>query len=88
MTVTKAELDQLRTNRPVRNQALHYTIGGPNEARVHSNVESERIGKLVRGDRRLQEALQQLRQDHAFASREGLSKAHFNAQAQTHTMKP
>ncbi len=88
MTITKKELDQLRANRPDQNRELHYTIGGPAEAYVHASVEAERIGRLVRGDRRLQQALQQLRQDQAFASREGLSKAHFNAHGQTPTVKP
>ncbi|MCJ8274572.1 MAG: hypothetical protein MJK04_34885 [Psychrosphaera sp.] len=76
--ITKAELERLRSTRPSHNQELHYTIGGAIETQVHSSLEVERIGKLNRGDRRLQEALADLRHEQAFKTREGLAKAQFN----------
>ena len=80
--ITKAELERLRSTRPSYNQELHYTIGGAIEQQVHSSLEAERIGKLNQGDRRLQEALADLRQNYDLKSREGLSKAQFNAKTQ------
>jgi hypothetical protein len=80
--ITKKALEQLRVSQPKHNHELHYTIGGSIEAQVHSSVEAERIGKLNNGDRRLQESLEQLRNDYAFSSREGQAKAHFNQQTQ------
>ena len=76
--ITKAELEQLRSTRPSHNQELHYTIGGAIEERVHSSLEAERIGKLNQGDRRLQQALAEMRHEQAFKTREGLAKAQFN----------
>lgn len=79
--IIKAELERLRAERPLQNTERHYTIGGPIESQVHSCVESDRIGKLNQGDRRLTQALEDLRRDHALSSREGLAKAHFNTRA-------
>ncbi len=76
--ITKMELERLRSTRPSHNNELHYTIGGAIEQQVHSSLEAERIGKLNQGDRRLQEALEEMRHEQAFKTREGLAKAQFN----------
>ena len=79
--IHKDELERLRRERPANNSEVHYTIGGTLETQVHSTLESERIGKLNQGDRRLAEALEDLRHEHAFSSRQGLAKAQFNSKA-------
>jgi superoxide dismutase len=74
--ITKDQLELLKA--PLKqNKELRYTIGGAVEATVHSSVESERIGKLNRGHRAMNEASQQLENDMAFSSREGLARAQF-----------
>ena len=78
MTVTKTDLEALRAAKPVKNNELHYTIGGTIETQVHSSVEAERIGKLNRGDRTMQVALLKMRHDRTFSAREGYAKAQFN----------
>ncbi len=80
--ITKAELEQLRVSQPKLNNELHYTIGGTIETQVHAAVETERVSKLKHGEYRLQKALEEMRNNHVFATREGLAKAHFNQQSQ------
>lgn len=84
--ITKMELERLRAARPRHNNELHYTIGGTIEQQVHSSLDAERIGKLNQGDRRLQEALNELRQNYELKTREGLAKAQFNSNTQNPTM--
>ena len=79
--IHKDELERLRRDRPTNNAEVHYTIGGTIETQVHSTLESECIGELNQGDRRLAEALEDLRREHAFSSSEGLIKAQFNSKA-------
>lgn len=78
MIATKAMLDQLRAERARNTEHLDYTIGGPVEAVVDSTVAAARERKINHDEATLKNALQKLRQDQSFASREGLAKAHFN----------
>lgn len=78
MIATKAMLDQLRAGRARNHQHLDYTIGGTVEASVASTVEAERERQINQGENILKNALQKLRTDQSFASREGMAKAHFN----------
>ena len=84
--ITKTQLEQLRAAQPSMNRELHYTIGGAIEQIVHSSVEAERIGALNRGDRIMQQALNELRHEQAFRTREGLAKAQFNHKTQSPSM--
>ena len=83
--VTKEALERLRAERSVMNKQLEYTIGGAIETQVHSCVESDRIGQLNAGDRKLQQALYDMRKNQAFSFREGLARSQFNV---ANTVKP
>ena len=74
LTQLRAERDRVQVN-------PSYTIGGHTERAVHSQVQYERDLKIAHGEQSLQEALHNLRQEQAFATREGLAQAHFNHQA-------
>lgn len=78
MIATKAMLDQLRAERARKTEHLDYTIGGPVEFIVDSTVAADLERKINQGENTLRNALQKLRQDQSFASREGMAKAHFN----------
>jgi hypothetical protein len=78
MLTTKLMLDQLRADRARNVKHLDYTMGGPIGATVVSSVEAQRERKINQGERTLQNALQKMRTDQSFSSREGLAKAHFN----------
>lgn len=80
--ITKAELDQLRAGRSQPNVNLEYTIGGTIQSHVHSDLAAERERKISKGEQTLREAHEELRQDFATSSHEGLSKAHFNKVSQ------
>lgn len=80
--ITKTMLDQLRAERIRKNAQPEYSIGGPIRARVVSALEAERERKIKNGERSLQNALDNMRREQAFASHNGLVKAHFN-----HTQK-
>ena len=74
--ITKEQLELLE--RPLQqNKELHYTIGGTVETVVHSSVDAERIVRRNKGHRIMNEAVQDFRNNMAFKSREGLSKAQF-----------
>ena len=77
--ITKEALERLRSERPQRKTELHYTIGGAIEAQVHSSLEAERIGKINRGDRAMNKAVQDFRHNMAFKSRAGQAKAQFES---------
>lgn len=51
--VTRAGLERLKAERPKRNAALDYTIGGTVEAVVHSSLDAEREAAITTGERRL-----------------------------------
>ena len=76
--VTKDQLDQLRAERTRAQPSLDYTIGGTVETSTNRHVSAARESRIAHGEQTLQESLQQLRNDHAFAVREGYSAAHFN----------
>lgn len=76
--ITKAMLDQLRAERMRKNAQLDYTIGGPIQARVESNIEIEREKKIKQGENILQNALYEMEREQALSSHNGLVKAHFN----------
>ncbi|MDM3871832.1 hypothetical protein QSV34_10770 [Porticoccus sp. W117] len=80
MTITKDQLELLE--RPLqKNEELRYTIGGPVEAAVHSNLENERTGKLNQGHKAMNGAAHSLEQNMAFKAREGFAKAQFQQKA-------
>lgn len=78
MIATKAMLDQLRAERARKTVHLDYTIGGPVEFIVDSTVAAERERRIHQEESTLKTALQKLRYEQSFASREGLARAHFN----------
>jgi NADPH-dependent curcumin reductase CurA len=80
--ITKTMLDQLRAERIRKNAQPEYAIGGPIRARVVSALEAERERKIKHGEHVLQNALDNMRREQAFASHDGLVRVHFN-----HTQK-
>lgn len=80
--ITKTGLDAMRAQRPTPNRILTYDIDGPVQTRVKSNLETERIGRINRGDRRMQDASESFRRNMATKSRAGLPRAHFQAVTQ------
>ena len=86
MTVTKAQLAQLRRERAVPNQHIEYTIDGPVQARVVSSLEAERERRITLGERSLHTALNQLRQDYAHIRHRGYAKSAF--EKRTQVIKP
>ncbi|MEQ8694295.1 MAG: hypothetical protein RIC85_03085 [Gammaproteobacteria bacterium] len=85
MTITRQALAQLEARRPTMNLEKHYTIDGPVEAAVHSNVESERIGRLNRGHRTLNNASTDLQTNLALNANRGLPTAQFGQAAPSTT---
>jgi len=71
--------------RSTTNKTLTYDIDGPIQARVKSSVESERIGQINRGDRRLHEMVQRLRQNVTFKTRAGQAQGSFKQAASNQT---
>jgi len=69
--VTKDMLDQLRQQRNRPNARLEYNIGGMTQINVVSSVDAMREGKIMRGERTLQDALLAMRREQTFASRVG-----------------
>ena len=74
--ITKDELERLKQPSN-KNAEMRYTIGGPLEAAVHSNVEAERIGKLQRGLHAMHKAVAEFRNEMTFKTREGQARAQF-----------
>ncbi|MCJ8308990.1 MAG: hypothetical protein HRU27_11065 [Rhizobiaceae bacterium] len=87
-TVTKDGLKQAEQNRPTPNVELHYTIGGATEAAVHSNQEAERNYAINSGYRTLYAASDNMQHDYASVSKEGVTRAIFQAQAAGKTQSP
>lgn len=79
--VTRAYLDELFQSRSVPNAKLEYTIGGMRETLVHSSLEADRQSQLVRGERILKTASQELQNNYAFKSLEGHAKGDFKTAA-------
>lgn len=71
-------LEQLRAERNQSPPSMEHTIGGPIQRDVHSNINRERDSRIAHGEQSMQDALQNLRHEQAFATREGLAQAHFN----------
>jgi hypothetical protein len=88
LTVTKIELEALRSARPTLNATLHYTPDDMTVVNVHSTVEAERIGKLNKGDRMMQLSHEKLRGDLAKVRQQGFSRAQFNQVSHTHEFTP
>ena len=76
--VTKEQLMQLRANRAVPNVRLEYNIDGPVQTHVVSNTEAERERQIMLGDRAMQDALRDMRQEYAISRNNGLAKVQFN----------
>lgn len=76
--VTKDQLDQLRAERDRATPSLDYTPDGTEVAAVNRQVAASREKTIAHGEQSLQDALQQLRQDNAFAVREGYAQWQFN----------
>ena len=79
--VTQEMLAQLRAEQNRVQNAPSYTIGGTIQRDVHAQVERQRNQTISRCEQSLQEALQNMRQERAFATREGLAQVHFNYRA-------
>ena len=79
MTVTKAQLEQMRAQRPVRNAEMHLRPEGSTVQYVHSTVEADRIAQINRGDRTLQAASNNFRTNMAAKSRAGQSRGAFKS---------
>lgn len=78
MAITfKDQLDQLRAERTTPNATIEYDIDGPIQTAVKSNVHSERIGKINRGDRTLKAASDNFREQLSFKSLNGAARAQF-----------
>lgn len=78
MIATKEMLDQLRADRARNHEHLDYTIGDTAEATVASAVQAKREIRINQGENKLRNALQKMRQDQSFSSRNRMAKAHFN----------
>jgi len=74
--ITKDELERLKQPSH-KNAEVRYTIGGPIEAAVHSNVESERIGAFQLGHRTMHKAVEEFRNEMMFKTRDGQARAQF-----------
>ena len=78
MTITSDELKRLEAERRTPKQEMRYEIDDNGiKTQVHSNLASERIGKLNKGHRVMNEAVQRFRDNMTFRSREGLAKSQF-----------
>lgn len=80
---TKQEIEQL-DQRPPKTPVMHLTIGGTIEQEVHTKLETERRAKLTQGRRLLDEASQSVHKNFVNKSREGYSRARFNAASMSH----
>lgn len=76
--ITKAQLEQLRAERMRPRADMGFTPNGPVRVEVIAQVERKRQQHLARGEHALYEALECFQRDQAFASHDGLAKAHFN----------
>lgn len=81
--VTQDMLTQLRAERAQAQPQLDYTIGGSVQSQVNQQLNTKREKNIAHGEQSMQDALHQLRSDQAFASREGLARAHFNQAKET-----
>lgn len=78
-TVTREGVKRMESERPARNAELHYRIGGPVEAAVHSSVEADRHAAVLKGNRVLQGASERVQTDYVFAANTGRASAEFNS---------
>ena len=76
--VTKAMLDYMREARGKMNARLEYTVGGPAEARVHTNLHAQTEAAIANGQRKLDRAQDNIENDYVFAANNGRAKASFN----------
>lgn len=83
MTVTKAQLDQLRAERNTPNARVEYTPDGTDYSRVVSSRAAERECEILLGERAMQDALRDMRYEHAMSRHMGQSKADFNQHTTT-----
>lgn len=79
-TVTREHLDKLARDSAVPNQTLNYTIGGPAETYVHTNLDADRAARRARGEKILRESTAKLERDHCFARTQGWAKVSFTKQ--------
>ncbi|MEM1159362.1 MAG: hypothetical protein AAGJ28_00375 [Pseudomonadota bacterium] len=85
--VTRAGLERLKAERPKRNTALDYTIGGTVEAVVHSSLDAEREAAITTGERRLADVSTGIRRNFPKPGHECLA-AYIRAQQQTAANAP
>jgi hypothetical protein len=76
--VTQSQLEQLRAQRSAPDPSPALTPGGSLEQQVHTQTHMQREQTIADGERSLHDALEQLRNNYAFASPDGLAQAHFN----------
>lgn len=82
MTVTKAQLDALASQRHSNNAELHLRPDNATVAYVHSSLEAQRIGQLNQGHRVLQIAHEDMTVQLRQAKAQGFAKAQFQMQSQ------
>ncbi|WP_300037218.1 hypothetical protein [uncultured Roseobacter sp.] len=61
--VTVEAIKRLERERPVLNEALHYTFGGDVKASVHTNLAAEREAAIAAGARRLLQTSEQAKKE-------------------------
>ena len=78
MMITKEQIIQLRQNREQPNARLEYNIDGPIHTHVISSIEAERERKIMLGERAMQDALRDMRQEYGTSRNNGFARVSFN----------
>ncbi len=78
--ITKQHLERLRAERSQPHARLEYTIDGSTHARVTASLDAERELEIQCGERAMQDALRDMRREHALSRHRGQAKALFNHQ--------
>ncbi|QFT28865.1 hypothetical protein FIV00_00050 [Labrenzia sp. THAF82] len=77
-TVTRAEIDNLKTQISRPSHSLDYTPGGMRETSSHKMEEAQKRARIAHGEERLHGAHVRFDTAHTFAAKEGAARSQMN----------
>lgn len=77
-TVTRAEIDHLKTQIARPSHTLDYTPGGMRETQSHSVEDAKKRAHIAYGEQRLNAAHERFDTSHTFAAKHGAARSQMN----------
>ncbi len=88
MTITKAELEILRSRLAKPDLHLQFTPSGGLELQVHQTLDDEKRKYIIDGEKKLNDMQKKLRSGLEEARKNGFERGQFNALSHTHECNP